>query len=1231
MLPAEGEFRGTARFQIVRRLGAGGMGVVYEAFDRERRTRVALKTLLHLDADSLYRFKNEFRTLADIQHPNLVRLDELCCEDGRWFFTMELVDGVDFLAWVRPLDPQFTGRGASHGGPTMPIPTGGDTVQLVLPQLPQPTAKFDEPRLRAAFEQLAVGLDALHRAGKVHCDVKPSNVLVTPEGRVVVLDFGLATDIAQPLAVRDSVVVGTADYMAPEQAFGDRVGPEADWYAVGVVLYEALTGRVPVSGRAMEVIVQKQRGLTAAPGALVPSVPSDLDRICRDLLIVDPETRLSGQQLLLFLGVDPSNDAEPISQVTHGAPFVGRRRELEILRRAYDDSRKGRALTALVLGESGLGKSALVRRLLEQLEDEWPKPLVLAGRCYERESVPFKAFDGVVDALSRHLVSENAKDVLEMLPDDAGLTARLFPVLRRIPALAAGTPTVPQDPDPLALRTRAFAALRRLLARLSEREPLVVFIDDLQWADADSLALLAELMLPSEAPPILLIGTVRTGGELPPALAKSIESLPEVRRLELEGLDSKAAQELAAQLLGAGEHRIPQITREAGGHPLFIQELCYYSAISGEGATARLRLDEALWARAAKLEGPARRLLELVAVAGVPITRDVIAKAVQIDGAELAQMLGVLRASHFARASGERQADRIEPYHDRVREIVLARLGDEARRGYHARLADALEQSGAADLDPVPLVRHLEAAGKPERAALHAVRAARLASDALAFDRAADLYLTALRLGQQTEAVRRKLLLALAQALVNAGRSAEAAHFFQQAATGADAATRLDCQRRAAEQYLVSGHIDPGLAALKAVLDEVGVGLPKSPARALGRLLWDRLRVRVRGLRWTPRDPSQIAPHDLVRADVYGSVSLGFGMVDTIRGASFHQRGLLLALRLGEPRRIGRFVAHAAIYVASEGWRREKHVLRLIDIAERITEQTGDPFLRAWTIAATGTSNYLLAGRFKLALEQVREAEAAFRQMAGAAWEIDSLRFFGLFSMRHLGAIRELARCYDEYVRDAARRGDRYAETTMAQQANLVLLAEDAPDEAERLQHRSTWVPPTDAFHLQHWYSVRAHAEIGLYRGNLSKVVNWRRTLASLSGSLLARIQVVRAEANWLCGRLVVAQGEREAAEQCIRRLQREKVAYATAWSHLLRAAMAEPADRAAELRQAIALSDQTDMGLCAAAARLRLADLAGGAEANALRAEAETWMAGEGIRNPRRLIEVIAPDLPKK
>src|SRR5689334_10222061 len=193
------------RFQLLERLGGGGMGVVYAAHDQALDRRVALKTLRCADPAAIYRFKAEFRSLVDVAHPNLVTLHELTMAAGEWFFTMELVKGSNFLSWVR-----------------------------------RPA-----PRLRIALLQLAEGLSALHAAGKLHRDIKPSNVLVNGEGRVVVLDFGLVTELVprerQPW---DLQFAGTPHYMAPEVLGGEAASPASDWYSVGVMLYEALTGCV---------------------------------------------------------------------------------------------------------------------------------------------------------------------------------------------------------------------------------------------------------------------------------------------------------------------------------------------------------------------------------------------------------------------------------------------------------------------------------------------------------------------------------------------------------------------------------------------------------------------------------------------------------------------------------------------------------------------------------------------------------------------------------------------------------------------------------------------------------------------------------------------------------------------------------------------------------------------------------------------------------------------------
>jgi len=190
-------------FRIVRRLGEGGMGVVYEAIDTRRDVRVALKTIRTMSADALARFKREFRLLQDVHHPNLVALGELIVQHDACFFTMELVHGVDFVTWVRPPRPRS---------------------EPVAPDAPAPPA-FDVARLRDAVLQLVSGLDAMHTADLMHRDMKPENVRVTSEGRVVLLDFGLVQDAASRQMSSATNIAGTPAYMAPEQATSGAIGP----------------------------------------------------------------------------------------------------------------------------------------------------------------------------------------------------------------------------------------------------------------------------------------------------------------------------------------------------------------------------------------------------------------------------------------------------------------------------------------------------------------------------------------------------------------------------------------------------------------------------------------------------------------------------------------------------------------------------------------------------------------------------------------------------------------------------------------------------------------------------------------------------------------------------------------------------------------------------------------------------------------------------------------------
>ena len=408
----------SGRLAVLRPIGEGGMGVVYEAFDSERKARVALKTLSRLDGGGVYRLKNEFRALTDVTHPNLVRLHELFTEGEAWFFTLELIDGEHFDHWVRP------------------------------------EGTLDEARLRAAWPQLVAAVTAIHGARKLHRDLKPNNVLVTPEGRVVVLDFGLAGETepggAGQTLVDDSVS-GTPAYMSPEQAAGRPATAASDLYALGVMLFEALTGTLPFSGRVGEMFAAKQRDDAPDARERGENVPEDFAALCTRLLARRPSERPERATLEHGGGNEPaatpevSNAARAALSVSTAPELRGRETELGKLREAFRATLAGTPVVMFVSGESGMGKTALVEAFLAELGAQG-QAVVLASRCYEREHVPFKGFDVLVDELSRHMRKLAPQESAALLPREAFALARLFPVLNRVTTVADAPKK--QIPDP---------------------------------------------------------------------------------------------------------------------------------------------------------------------------------------------------------------------------------------------------------------------------------------------------------------------------------------------------------------------------------------------------------------------------------------------------------------------------------------------------------------------------------------------------------------------------------------------------------------------------------------------------------------------------------------------------------------------------------------------------------------------------------------------------------------
>lgn len=1167
------------RFELQRRIGAGGMGEVYEALDRATGEVVALKTLAYADGDTLMRFKREFRSLQSTSHPNLVSLRELICDDDRWFFTMELVRGRHLLEYV----------------------------------------ERDPARLRAVLPQLVHALRVLHDAGMIHRDVKPPNVMVTDAGRVIVLDFGLITSVDQTRQSTEGRAIGTIEYMAPEQALGRKIGPAADWYAVGVMMFEALTGKVPYEGHALEILVAKQQVEARSPRALVPDAPLDLATLCQELLRIDPEARPAGAEIARRLGEDDAEVEVPRARRSSARTvFVGREPEVLALRASFTRAR-ARPLVHLVVGESGIGKSELVARFVRLAEDEDPQLLALHGRCYERESVPYKALDAVVDGVAAFLDHLAPAELAAILPPRPATLVRMFPVFVRVGAIASARAATDAG-DPQEQRRRVFAALRELFVAITATRPVVITIDDLQWADTDSFLLLRELLRGPDAPPLLVVATVRTSAD-----ALSVAQIAErlvgiaLTQTALGPLSDDESQRLAERLAPGVTARvdISRVAREAGGHPMFLQEMLRHIDTGAPTAT----LDDALWARVALLHAEERALLELICLAGAPIALDVASAASRLDGTQLTRAVAALRAASLARETQRGRGLALEPYHDRVREAVSGRLSPDRQVQLHAQLALALERS-AGPRDPQLLLHHFRLAELPERAAGYAEEAAERSLHAHAFDQAAARWRDALDLIPRAPGDRRRVLIRLGEALIAAGRGAEAAEAFLAASEGADRATRLMCHRHVAEQLLISGRIERGVASLRAVLREVGVNVPGSPRAVLLSLIQSRIKLRLRGLRFTPRDRSEISDADVLRLDVLGVAATGLSIVDTIRGSDFQTRQLLLALASGHRPHIVRALVMEASYVATRG--DHARAQYLFGRAREVAGEVTDPYLAGLIAGTSGIATYLTGDVLK-ALALLGEGEKHLRQVPGTSWELDSLKLFTLFVMRCIGDFAAVRRRYDRYAVEAEQCGDLYLASTMRRACVPMWIAEDDPDGAEADLARATWVPAGEGYHVQHFHELAGICELALYRG--VEDPRLEPGFARLDKSLLVRVDAIRTQTEYLRGRLAARRGDRRAVERHARELERVATPISKVWAWMLRAVAAHLRDDRDALIAALVAADEAGraggLALSAATSRWRLAVLRQDAAAEA---EAASAMAALGVRAPAKVAAMLLP-----
>jgi eukaryotic-like serine/threonine-protein kinase len=497
------------RYQIVRELGSGATAQVSLALDTNDRKLVALKRLHHIYALSGgARLRREFRALSSLNHPNIVRVYDHGEADGTPFLALEYVEGETLGDWL--------------------------------------TQSHSLTEIAALFAEVADALEAAHMAGLIHRDLKPENIMVTKSGSAKLMDFGLTKLMAQQSLALTKIgaMVGTVLYMSPEQCRGLEIDARADLYALGAVLYRAVTGEPPFMGGSLTaVVLQHLSSPTPNPRAIRRDLPKPLEELIVQLLAKEPadRPRSAAEVARRLRGVFDEAPLEgapvqPVSDVRLlRAPLIGREAQRTQLEVALGAPKSG--FVALV-GEAGIGKSRLLEALLQ--------PLVTV-RATAEDTEPFALISSLLRVLERQ-----APEILSRLSESE----------------RGALQGLEQPVNDAVVTAQRFEAFRQLLEMVSSST--IIALEDLQYADAGTLAMLAHGF--RDAQQTRVVVTYRPeelrGGKprlLPPAQ----------ETVALEGLEKKAMQQLLeARLGGAAEVGLRDALLErANGNPWALDEL----------------------------------------------------------------------------------------------------------------------------------------------------------------------------------------------------------------------------------------------------------------------------------------------------------------------------------------------------------------------------------------------------------------------------------------------------------------------------------------------------------------------------------------------------------------------------------------------------------------------------------------------------------------------------------
>ena len=735
------------RYKVAKKLGEGGKGIVYKAEDTRLGRTVAIKVIKGegLDHESFARFEQEAKATAGLSHPNIVAIYDIGQEGESHYLILEFVDGPNLSGFIRS----------------------------------QPGARCDAAIALRIGSQVCQALEYAHSHSILNRDIKPENIMITSTGLPKLMDFGLARALGGPNLTQRGVIVGTPAYLPPEQALGKHSDARSDLYSLGCVLYEMVTGRLPFHGDdPVKVIFSHINDLPVMPRKLAPEIPAALEQIILKLLAKDPDQRYqsAGELLQALKSVKEEAEASPPpvgmppeEQTAERIPtpeprwaqaLVDREQEIKILRARLDAALRGEGSLVFITGEAGIGKTRLAYELRSYAKLRGAQCLMSKGG--EREgAVPYRPWSDIIREYVRwappllvfKAVGTFATELAKLVPE-------LGEKLGTIPS-SAPAPSTQQH-------VRLYEAVTQFFINISKEVPLVLFLDDLQWLDDASMALLHHMARAITAEHLLVVGAYRhLELEDQRSLSRYVAEINRERlsyALPLKRLAFDHVLQMVKQTLGEkvpGE--LPDLVfAKTEGNPFFIEEVL--RSLVEEGAVYPLEkgwgvrdlsdvhvprgIKEVLGKRLECLDEESCHVLSAAAVIGREFSFPMLREITGLDEDRLIDIIDKCLQSRLVVAR-HILGEEVYAFSDtQLRDVLYEDISPIRRRRQHMKVGEAVEKVYTKKIDDYleTLAYHFTEGNDLSKAIDYAQKAGDKAARLFAWDQARRYYETALKL-----------------------------------------------------------------------------------------------------------------------------------------------------------------------------------------------------------------------------------------------------------------------------------------------------------------------------------------------------------------------------------------------------------------------------------------------------------------------------------------------------